>query len=105
MGKTVTPKYRVEYKTNGLTSADRLSWKQMIWDVSAGPNRTGYGAPSVENLMRWRDKYNASFEPNGVNFHLSESAGFILRIFNCRIVNQRTGKVVIQYTAPMFEAA
>jgi hypothetical protein len=104
MGKSITPNYRVEYKTNGLNPIDRL-WKQMIWNVSSGPNRTGYGSPTVKNLEIWRKKYNASFEKCGVNFHVSESAGYVLRIFNCRIVNQRTENVVAEFKAPSFDVS
>jgi hypothetical protein len=104
MGKVITPKYRVEYRTNhlamGITAADMVTRdgrrvNTMIWS----------GRVSAERLKTWRDDYNRSFENGGANFHVSQGRGGILRIHWARIVEQRTGRVVAEYTAPAFEAA
>ena len=94
MGRVITPTYRVEY-----TSNDRGLDKSMCWDCKR------YGRPSLKNLESWREAYNKSFERGGVNEHVSDAAGFVIRIFNARIVRQATGEVVVDFTAPMFEVA
>ncbi len=104
MGKSVTPKYRVEYRTNhGFKHSSNPPIQAMCWDVVSRTNVTGHGKPTVENLQIWRDKFNESFLPEGVNGHLSTSAGFIVRIHWCRIVNQFTREVMCEFTAPAFE--
>lgn len=100
MGKIVTPKYRVEYWTNDKPNVKR----DMIWNVTKRANVAGYGKPDVLNLQDWRDVYNHSFR-EGVNKHVSDAAGFIVRIGRCRIVNQFTGEIVAEFTPPAFEVA
>lgn len=97
MGRSVTPKYRVEYWTN-----NKPSKQTMIWDVKSRANVTGLGAPSTENLEKWRKTYNFSFK-DGVNKHVSEAAGYIVHIGRCRIVDQFTGRVAAEFVPPMFE--
>jgi hypothetical protein len=82
MGRSYTPTFRVEY--NGGA--------QMCWDSKRD------GRPTEANLDAWRDGYNASFQPGGVNGHL---AGY--RIGAARLVRQATGEVVAEVAAPMFE--
>jgi hypothetical protein len=98
MGKIVIPAYRVEYRTNEKHAIKR----DMIWEVRSRTNVTGYGKPTLENLEVWRDTYNYSFH-KGVNSHVSEAVGYILRIVWCRIVHQKTGRVMCTFTAPAFE--
>ncbi len=97
MGKTITPKYRVEFRDN-----DRNAWsifKRQIWDCKA------YGKPTAKNLATWREKMNTSFDNGGVNFHISKAAGFIVYISHAKIVSQKSGEIVAEYTMPMFEVA
>jgi hypothetical protein len=87
MGRIVTPKYRVEVRTNnpavGLTP---FAWQ---------------GRPTQAKLEAWRQQYNASFQLGGVNAHVSTEV--VLHIVSAKIVHQATGRVVAETTMPMFE--
>lgn len=93
MGRVVTPKYRVEFT---MTLGRRDS---QVWDCRHN------GRPTEKNLRAWREAMNHSFEHGGVNEHISQMLGRVERYFNCRVVNQFTGEVVVEFKAPMFEAA
>jgi hypothetical protein len=90
MGKIVTPKWRVEVQDNTGVK-NQFAWRE--------------GRPTLKALEAWRNGFNQSFKKDGVNYHLSKSLGFILCYGNCQIVEQRTGRVVVEYKAPMFEVA
>jgi hypothetical protein len=113
MGKVITPKYRIEYRTNllaikrdtpDLYTFDHKYVKTMIWNVTNGPNRVGLGRPSKDNLTKWLRSYNDSFRKGGCNYHVSLSAKTIVNIHWARIIEQKTGRIVVEYMAPMFEA-
>jgi len=96
MSKTRTPKYRVEYLDNTVESRKSRRYtaeRTMAWD----------GRATRARLEAWREAINASFESSGVNAHLSDALGYVVRIGRSRIVNQRTGEVVAEYVPPMFE--
>jgi len=88
MGRSVTPKYRMEVKTN-----------------------VGYFTPSI-----WRGRAteqrlevavhaeNKSFLPGGVNAHVANNLGAVPYIYKAKIINQMTGEVVAEYNAPAFQA-
>jgi hypothetical protein len=97
MGSSSTPTYRVEYRDQGRT------WQSAIWNVKAGPNRTGHGQPTDENAEKWRKAMNASFQAGGTNAHLAGMAGYVPHINAVRIVHQATGRVVATAVMPMFE--
>lgn len=80
MGKSVTPKYRVEYK-------DQEGKHISDWMVKEK------GKPTEENLDKWLMDLNKSFLTGGVNEHISESLGFVPAALSAKIVEQRTGDV------------
>jgi len=83
MGKTTTPKYRVEIRTN-------TSSFPMAWSGPATPKR-------LEDTV---ERYNRSFMPGGVNGHVSDKV--IVQIDKAQLINQATGEVVAEWSAPMF---
>jgi hypothetical protein len=87
MGRSVTPKYRVETKENvgAMTPA--------AWRGRATPAR----------LAEWVEACNKSFLPGGVNGHVSESRGVVVYIHAAKIIEQATGRVVAEYKAPAFQ--
>ena len=95
MGRSYTPVYRVEYATN----ARGVHHTAMVWDCKR------YGKPTRANLIKWREGYNKSFEPGGVNEHCSNAVGYIIWINRARIIRQKTDEVVAEFVAPMFEVA
>lgn len=84
MGRIITPTYRVEFQDQ--TGEHRMAWN---------------GRATKKRLEEWRKTYNASFEPGGVNDHLSTE--FVLHISHARIVHQDTGRVVCATEMPSFE--
>jgi hypothetical protein len=85
MGRIVTPKYRVEDRTNGM------GIMPFAWN----------GKPTKERLEAWRVEMNKSFQPGGNNGHVSTNT--IPHITHAKIVNQKTGAVVAETAMPMFE--
>lgn len=107
MGRTVTPKYRVEYRDNllsmgrtrpdAVSRVDRKAVNIMAWKAKED------GRANAENLAKWRNGFNASFQADGSNAHLAEAFGAIPHIHFARIVRQSDDSVVAEFTAPMFE--
>ena len=91
MGRTSTPTYRIEAASNvhGL--------ELFGWDCRRN------GRPTDTSAEIYRERLNQSFTFGGHNFHLSESAGIIIHVYEIRIVRQKTGEVVACAKAPMFE--
>lgn len=79
MGRTVTPKYRVELEQDGFR-VDPMCWN----------SRTD-GRANAENLARFVEGFNASYR-NGVNAHL---AG--LHHHAARLVRQADDVVVAEW--------
>ena len=98
MGKSVTPKYRVETKEYHPNSTSP-HWQKMVWEVKSRTNVVGYGSPNTENLFNFIIRYSESFKPGGVNQHI----GFVPAITQAKIVNQFTGQIMASWTAPMFQ--
>ena len=92
MGRTVTPKYRIEVRANGLTVMSDYPW-----------DSKHYGRATDKNLEKWRTGMNASFQPGGVNEHISEARGTIPHISVAKLICQRTGEVVAMTKMPVFE--
>lgn len=90
MGKSITPTFIVRYR-------DQQGPKILVW------NTKSYGKPTLCALAQWRMMMNKSMKPGGCNEHLSRSAGYIIHISNCEIVNQKKNTTVVSLTAPMFE--
>ena len=87
MGRIVTPKYRMEVRTN-VGSMTPSSWS---------------GRATEKRLETAVKAENESFLPGGVNAHVSKAHGAVVRIIYARLVEQATGTVVAEYTAPAFE--
>ena len=98
MGKSYTPKYRVETRDNTAKPWAAPNARQ-AWLVK------DYGRATDENLAAWVRVTNRSFKSGGVNFHVSVAAGVEVHINWARIVEQATGEVVAEYFMPMFEIA
>ena len=93
MGKSFTPTYRIE------TSVNPGSWIPFsTWDYKE------QGKPTEKKLEAYRIKLNESYQPNGVNYHISKAYGFIVHYSKARVVNQFTRQIVCETNAPMFEA-
>lgn len=87
MGRSITPKYRVEAKEqNGKAWA--ASWR---------------GRATEKRLAEYVAGTNESMKPGGVNEHVSRAVGFIPVIREARIIEQRTGEIVAHYKAPLFQ--
>lgn len=90
MGRSYTPKYRVDYRDQG-------GWHSVCWDTKRN------GRPTDANLEQWRRKMNTSFNHGGVNHHVSKACGYLVHISKAALVNQRNGEPVAMVSAPMFE--
>lgn len=58
------------------------------------------GRATAEALEQWRQRFNASLMPGGVNAHLGQKAWILC---NLEVYDQRTRQVVARHQAPMFE--
>ena len=86
MGTSVTPAYRVEYRDQtGMHSA---CWK---------------GQATATRLEDWRQMMNLSFQAGGSNEHLGKALGFVPHVSHAQLVHQKSGRVVVTTTMPMFE--
>ena len=100
MGKSYTPKYRVEYRDNSQVlpgGVPTMYAKRMEWCVSRD------GKANAANLEKWRKAYNESFAHGGVNWQCSILSGVVIHIYRAWIVEQKTGQWVAEVNAPMFE--
>ena len=87
MGRSYTPKYRAQYR-------DQRGWQ----DISYRHKATDADAE------KFRQGLNKSFQPGGVNYHLSEAAGYILHASKVEVLrNVKHAYVVATASAPMFE--
>lgn len=75
MGRSYTPKYRIEFDNSTPFS----------WDSKS------YGRPTIVNLRKFRDSMNDSFLPGGANEHIK---GW--KVMGCKVVNQFTGETVCE---------
>lgn len=87
MGKSFTPKYRIEFHSN--TNMTAAAWKGQ--DVF------------IDRLEAHVRHLNESFRPGGVNAHVADGLGFIPYISRARIVRQSDDQMVTEWTAPAFE--
>jgi hypothetical protein len=88
MGRTITPTYRVEYRTT------RGYWTPAAW------NAKWDGRATEANLERHCKTVEASTFPGGVNEHLGTT---IIR--SARLIRQSTGETVATYTQGAFTTA
>lgn len=89
MGKTVTPKYRVEVEIEDPTRA----LTPFAWHTAE------YGQPNAANLEAFVARYNRSFQPGGSNEHVGPGC----TIIKARLVRQRDNGTVISYGPPEVE--
>ena len=92
MGRTVTPTHRIELRTNDLKVMESYPW-----------DSKHYGAANRGNLEEWRTVMNASFQPGGVNEHITEARGIVPHIISAKLIHQRTNEVVAETVMPAFE--
>lgn len=94
MGKSITPPYVIDVHTrkpDGHTQIDT-----MTWDAKT------YGRANAMNLEKWAIAYGRSFNPDGVNFHISKAVGYLP--YPNRVIlrkNVRTDIIAV-WTAPPF---
>jgi len=94
MGRSTTSTYRIE------AAANVAGFSFFGWDCKT------YGRPTTQNAEKWRRATNESFQPEGVNWHISQAWGVVPHITQVRIVAQkgpRAGQVVAETRMPMFE--
>lgn len=80
MGRSTTPKYRVEVAQAGLSPL-RVAWP--------GDH---FGKPTDAKLAQWVADYEASLKPGGVNAHVGYAP-----VLNAKVVNQKQQAVAAEY--------
>ena len=95
MGRSYTPKYRVEYRDNTMNRFAASKW--LTYDAKR------LGKPSDASAEKLRQSLNKSFAPGGVNWNVSVAAGVVVHVQSVKIVRQADNEVVATATAPMFE--
>jgi len=89
MGKSITPKYRIEIRSIPYIGINppqyRGQFGHMLWDCKH------YGKPTSQNLDKWVEETVKAFKPEFLN------------VGTARIVNQFTGEIEAVYQAPMFQ--
>ena len=92
MGRSTTPTYRIEARTNDISVINDCVW-----------NSKYHGRANQENLEKWRTILNASFQPGGVNEHIAEARKAVPHIIAAKLIRQSTGEVVAETKMPAFE--
>ena len=101
MGKSYPPKSRVEYRDNSdmlrprnalPTEPGKLSW----------PSKH-LGKPTNAKAEQFRKDLNQSFQPSGVNGHVSKSLNTVVHIYRLWVIEQKTGQWVAEANMPAFE--
>ncbi len=87
MGRTVTPKYRVEMIETGVMPT-KMAWK---------------GRATDEALRKYVFAYADSLKAGGVNEHVAKALGFVPFPQEAKIVNQFTNEVVATWKAATFQ--
>jgi hypothetical protein len=94
MGKTKTPRYRVElsYINFGTKRREVLT---IEYKVSV------HGKPTEENARKLRKAFNESLQPGGSNEHLRAGQSD----YGTTVIkrNTRKGEEIARFTPPMFE--
>lgn len=93
MSYTSTPAYRIETRSNDRKG----SYTPMAWNAKV------YGRATLANLEKFMNAYNESFQEHGCNYGVSLAVGFIVHHQYGRIVNNRTGRIVCEWNAPLFQ--
>lgn len=82
MGRSYTPKYRIEVGLAGAFRADSFAWKT-----------ADYGRVSAANLTRFVEAHNASLESGGANAHLEAGCKIVTAV----LVRQSDDVAVASY--------
>jgi hypothetical protein len=91
MGRTVTPKYRVEM----IMHSRRQEYSSTAaWDVTSRGMITGKGKPTAANLLKEVQGFEASTGPDGVNKHLGP-----MKVTHAHIIHQHSGAIMAEYSA------
>lgn len=93
MGKTITPKYRVEISYISFTEK-RIKTDSFAWDIKR------HGKPTNENAKKFRDAMNESLNKGGSNENLRDNQSDYC---NTEIKDQKTGEVIAEFIPPLFE--
>jgi hypothetical protein len=91
MGRSITPKYRVEMFRRNPFTGDRVS------DVECWKGRA-----SDTLLESYVLRLERSYKPGEVNGHISASFGYLPAYDAARIVDQKTGQVVATWKSAPF---
>jgi hypothetical protein len=86
MGRSRTPKFRIELNTNTMGK-----------QVFAYERKA-----TTDGLVEFIVSYEKSLKPGGVNEHVCPDR--VTWVNSAQIVNQKTGRVVAEYNMPMFQA-
>ena len=86
MGKSITPKYRLE--TQEWINGRLRIGEPLIW-------RKQYGKPSADSIYKWIKGFNDSLELGGANEHLRVLADY--KFMGGRIINQFTKEIVAEF--------
>ena len=87
MGRSYTPKYRVEINGRSLTHVRGCGIGPTFWNVRE------MGRPTPENLEKVLKQYRESTLPGGANEHLGEEP----MPRHAAIIDQTTDRVVAEY--------
>jgi hypothetical protein len=92
MGRSITPQFVIR----------KARTKEVLgeWRVKARNGAKGYGYPTTDNISNYRDAFNKSLLPGGVNAHLTTESWLQCSL---EIFDQFNKTVVAYYNAPMFE--
>ena len=106
MGRSYTPKYRVEYRDNSMflpitREAPRCRIPTMHPARMSWPKHLG--KPDNAKAEDLRRKMNQSFQPGDVNAHVSNALGVVVHIYRLWVIEQKTGQWVAEANAPAFE--
>lgn len=82
MGRSITPKYRIEIVETLWTDTTKRYKSAIRWK----------GQATEKRLIDWIKSYETSTSPNGVNSHLG-----IREILEAKIIEQKTGKITQVY--------
>lgn len=85
MGRSTTPRYRVEFTQENLAPG-HVAWPDKY-----------LGKPTTESLQKWVIDFEASMRPGGCNAHL----GFH-PVTKAIVIHQKTGNTVAEWYPPAF---
>lgn len=106
MGNSIKPQYVVEITCTAPPGMKQYVFTPSSWYVRGKPayRIKGQGKPTDEKLEQYVKDFARGLEPGGVNFHLSEDAGYITYPTSAVIrENKRGGLIVASWKAAMFQ--